>query len=194
MRCPKEFFIKGEYFHIYNRTIEPFKLFNERNDYIWFLIKFKEKMNIYPATVFVYCLMPNHFHFLIRQESDRPIYRIFNDSLSSYIRHYNFKYKRKGSLFEGHLQHINIKEDKYLSYLCQYIHFNPKKAGIVDSLKDWEFSNYLEWIGERKGNLFNNEILKTYFENSVNYQEDIKEHEKYVKEQQFGKLLLDFES
>ena len=96
-------------------------------------------------------------------------------------------------MFEGHLQHINIKEDKYLSYLCQYIHFNPKKAGIVDSLKDWEFSNYLEWIGERKGDLFNNEILKVYFENSVNYQEDIREHEKYVKEQQFGKLLLDFE-
>ena len=148
-------------------------------------------MQIYPAVVFAYCLMPNHFHFLIRQGTDKPVYRIFNDTLSSYVRHYNFKYQRKGSLFEGHLQYINVKTDRYLAYLCQYIHNNPQKAGIVETLEDWEFSNYLEWIGIRKGKLFDDEILKTYFENADNYKETIHEHERYVEEQQFVNLLLD---
>ena len=191
MRCPKDFFIKGEYFHIYNRSNDPLLLFREDNDYIWFLNKFKEKIKIYPATVFSYCLMPNHFHFLIRQDSMKPIYRIFNDSLSSYVRHYNSKYRRKGSLMEGHLQHINVKQDKYMVYLCQYIHFNPKKAGIIESLEDWKFSNYLEWVGNRKEELFNNELLQIYFETPASYKAQIKEHENYVKEHQFSKLLLD---
>ena len=191
MRCPKDFFITGEYFHIYNRSNDPLLLFREDNDFIWFLNKFKEKIKIYPASVFAYCLMPNHFHFLIRQDSMKPIYRIFNDSLSSYVRHYNFKYRRKGSLLEGHLQHININQDKYMVYLCQYIHFNPKKAGIVESLEDWKFSNYLECVAKRKEELFNNELLQIYFETSASYKAQIKEHENYVKEHQFSKLLLD---
>ena len=149
MRCSKELFIKDSFFHIYNRSVEPLILFRERDDYIWFLKRFKKKATEYPATVFAYCLMPNHFHFLMRQDSNKAIYKIFNDALSSYVRHYNFKYKRKGTLFEGNLQHISIKENNYFIYLCQYIHFNPKKAGLVKTLEDWEFSNYLEWIGNR---------------------------------------------
>ncbi|MCK4340046.1 MAG: transposase, partial [Candidatus Cloacimonetes bacterium] len=149
MRCPKESFIKDSYFHLYNRTVKPNKLFYKKDDYIWFLKRFKKKIVLYPATVFAYCLMPNHFHFLIRQDSDKPIYKIFNDSLSAYVKHYNYKYKRKGTLFEGHLQHKNVNNEKYLLYLCQYIHFNPKKAGLVDNLEDWKFSNFLEWIGKR---------------------------------------------
>ena len=191
MRCPKEFFIKGEYFHIYNRTIFPYKLFNEENDYRWFQKKFEEKMKIYPATVIAYCLMPNHFHFLIRQESDKPIYRIFNDTLSSYVRHYNFKYKRRGSLFEGHLQHVHIKENSYFAYLCQYIHYNPKKANLVELLEDWEYSNYLEWIGKGNNKMFDLKVLKNYFNSFKDYKINIMEHEKYVNEQQFRGLLID---
>jgi len=191
MRCRKEDFIKGEYFHIYNRSISPFKLFIERDDYLWFLKKFNEKLELYPASIFAYCLMPNHFHFFLRQDSDKPIFRLFNETFSPYVRHYNFKYKRRGSLFEGALQHINIKEDRYLIYLCQYIHYNPQKAKLVTSLVDWEFSNYLEWVGKRNGKLFNNEILKDYFRNSYNYNDMILEHEKYDSNQKFKELLID---
>ncbi|MDO9576356.1 MAG: hypothetical protein Q7J16_00550 [Candidatus Cloacimonadales bacterium] len=191
MRCPKESFIKGEIFHIYHRSIESFLLFKEDEDHEWFMDRFQKKMIIYPTSVFAYCLMPNHFHFLLRQDSEKPVYRIFNDSLSSYVRHYNFKYKHRGILLDGHLQHVNVKSNQYAAYLCQYIHYNPKKAGLVNDPVDWKHSNYLEWIGLRNSKPFTEKMLYDYFEDSNQYRHEMKEHEKYVKEKSFSKLLID---
>ncbi|HHE38186.1 MAG TPA: hypothetical protein ENL20_06405 [Candidatus Cloacimonetes bacterium] len=191
MRCKKEEFIKNQYFHFYNHAVENGLLFREDDDYLWFLDKFNLKLEKYPTSVFAYCLMPNHFHFLLRQESDKPIYQIFNDLNNSYVPHYNFKYKRKGRLYREPLQHIHIKKENYLIYLCQYIHYNPVKAGLVKELEDWKYSNYPEWIGLRNGKLYNNELLLAYFGNPREYKKQIKEHEKYMKEKEFGKLLFD---
>ncbi|MCD4652100.1 MAG: transposase [Candidatus Cloacimonetes bacterium] len=192
MRCKKENFVEGEYFHIYNRTISPFKLFIDRDDYLWFLDKFTKTLKLYPATVFAFCLMPNHFHFLVRQDSDVAIYRNFNDSFSSYVRHYNFKYKRKGSLFEGALQHINIYQDSHFINLCKYIHYNPKKANLVSVLEDWEFSNYLEWIGKRKSMLFEDKILNDLFFCPEDYRDTILEYERFIQVEKFNRLLIDY--
>ena len=136
--------------------------------------------------------LPNHYHFLIRQDDEKPAYRIFNDVFSSYVKHYNFKYHRRGTLFSGALQHIHIKKENYLIALCQYIHYNPKKAKLVNNLLEWEFSNYPEWIGKRNGKLFNNELLNTYFGSSKDYKKQIEEYEKYVSDKEFVELLLDF--
>ena len=190
MRCKKEEFVKGEYFHFYNRSVENTLLFKRDDDYSYFLDKFKFKINTYPASVFAYCLMPNHFHFLLRQDDDKPIYQIFNDLNNSYVQHYNIKYSRKGHLYKGQLQHKRIKNDEYIICLCQYIHFNPHKAGLVNDLSDWKYSNYLEWIGKRNGILFNDELLKIYFESAELYQQQIRYYEDYNKDKDFSELLF----
>ena len=191
MRCRKGQFIQGQYFHIYNHAINDELLFREDEDYIYFLEKFKLKLKKYPTSVFAYCLMPNHFHFLLRQDSNKPIYKIFNDLNNSYVPHYNFKYNRKGRLYRSTLKHINIKKDNYLIYLCQYIHYNPVKAGLVKKISRWKYSNYLEWIGFRNSLLFNNEILTKYYNNSKEYIKQIEEHEKYMKNKDFNNLIFD---
>ena len=149
MRCKKEEFVNGEYFHIYNHAVGDNLLFRKDDDYEYFLDKFVRSNSKYPSTVVAYCLMPNHFHFFIRQDGNEPIYRIFNDTFTAFTLHYNSIYHRKGTLFQGPLQHIQLMNDGYFIQLCKYIHFNPKKAGIVNNLKLWKFSNYLEWIGLR---------------------------------------------
>jgi len=190
MRCKKEEFVKCSYFHIYNRSLDGLQLFLDESDYNYFLKKLIPKTIEFPASVFAYCLMPNHFHFLIRQNSDTPIYRIFNDVNNSYVSHYNFKYKRKGSLYQGDLQHKRIKDDKYLVGICQYIHYNPVKANLVDKPEDWEYSNYLEWIGLRNNRLFDDELLRAYFSDNESYKKQIKEYESYAKEVQLSKILF----
>ena len=191
MRCRKEEFIKGEHFHIYNRSVKDLLLFVCDDDYLYFLNKFKLKINKYPASVFAYCLMPNHFHFLLRQDYEKPIYKIFNDINNSYVQYYNNKYSRYGHLYKGSLQHKRIKNDNYLISLCQYIHYNPRKAGLVNDLLEWKYSNYMEWIGKRNGSLFNNELLKIYFESSEIYRQQIRNYEKYINEKEFEELLID---
>ncbi len=191
MRCKKEEFLKDEYFHLYNRSVDNTLLFKSNDDYLYFLDKFKIKNNTYPASVFAYCLMPNHFHFLLRQDDDKPIYQIFNDINNSYVQHYNNKYSRKGHLYQGSLQHKRVKKENYIISLCQYIHYNPKKAGLVNNLSGWKYSNYLEWISKRNGVLFNDELLKIYFKSAELYKQQIKCYEKYLKYKEFAELLFD---
>ena len=67
LRCKSTDYVKGNYFHFYNRAVDGEDLFRERDDYLFLLKKFKGALQVTPGTVFAYCLMPNHFHFLIRQ-------------------------------------------------------------------------------------------------------------------------------
>ncbi len=171
--------------------MEGLKLFRETDDYSYFLEKLKPKIIKYPASIFAYCLMPNHFHFMIRQNSEKPIYRIFNDLNNSYVQHYNIKYKRTGHLYQGDLQHKLITNDQYLISLCQYIHLNPVKAKLTQNPEDWSFSNYLDWLGKRDNGLFDDELLKEYFEDSNDYIKQTNDYEKYINEKNFYELLLD---
>ena len=188
MRCKKEEFVKDAIFHIYNHSVDEIDLFNERDDYLYFLQKLKDNYSSDELAVFGYCLMPNHFHFCIKQKSDRPIYNVFNRFIISYTLHFNAKLKRKGKVFANKLQHKKINDDKYLIDICPYIHRNPVKAGIVDFPEDWEFSNYREWIGSRNSELFDNEILINYFGDSDNYKKYVEKFdEKEIEEYLFSK-------
>jgi len=111
MRCKKEEFVRDAVFHIYNHSVAEIDLFYDRHDYFYFLQKLTDNFSSDEIAVYAYCLMPNHFHFCIKQKSDRPIYDIFNRFLISYTLHFNAKYKRKGKVFANKLQHKKINND-----------------------------------------------------------------------------------
>ena len=137
--------------------------------------------------------MPNHFHFCLKQNSDKPLYRIFNDTLTSYALHYNSKYQLKGKLLQDRLQDKRITYDSYLILLCKYIHNNPLKAGLVENLENWEYSNYLGYLGKRQGMLYSKVLLETYPDDFENYSLKIEEYKKYIDEKAFTDLLIDYE-
>ena len=191
MRCKKEEFVKGAIFHIYNHSVAETDLFREIEDYLYFLQKLKKRYNPQQMDIYAYCLMPNHFHFCIKQKNDEPVYKLFNSLNVSYAHHFNSKYKRKGKVFADKLQHKQIKKDNYLIQLCKYIHYNPVKACLVKKVKYWEFSNYLAYTGNRNGTLFSKELIAMYPDEFDNYANRIKEYEKYIKEKEFTDLLFD---
>ena len=191
MRCKQEEFIKGEYFHIYNHAVNQELLFRDDKDYEYFLNKFEKSLKTIPASIVAFCLMPNHFHFFLRQDGNILVFRLFDSSFRPYVMHFNTKYKRKGTLFQGPLQHIHVTSNNYFVQLCKYIHFNPIKAGLVGKLTDWKFSNYLEWIGERKSKLFCPEVMEIFEDEFGDYEQTIQEYEKYLEESGFNKLLFD---
>jgi len=193
MKCKKEEFIEGAVFHFYNKTPNSKLLFRCDDDYKYFLTKFKKDIKKYPCEVYAYCLMPNHFHFCLQQNSEKPLYRIFNDSFTSYSLHYNSKYNLAGKLLQDRLQNKRIANDSYLILLCKYIHNNPFKAGLVDNLENWQYSNYPEYIGKRNGTLFSNELLENYPDDFIDYKSDIEEYQKYADEKEFVNLLIDYE-
>ena len=162
MHCKRAEYIEGSIFHFYNRTEKGKLLFRCDGDYLYFLRKIKSNITKYPCEVFAYCLMPNHFHFCLKQNTDKPIYGLFNATMMSYALHYNNKYNLCGHVLEKRLQSKKLNDEKYVIQLCRYIHYNPVKAGLVDKVENWEYSNYPEITGKRNGTLYSSELLLKY--------------------------------
>ncbi len=146
-------FSVDEYYHIYQRGIEKRKVFLDHGDYWRFLsllylsnadpaihrsdFSSKDKTSIFSKTrskllvaIGAYCLMPNHFHLLVREITDGGISRFMQKLITGYTMYFNKKHQRSGALFGGPFGAQHVDNDVYLRYLYAYIHLNPVK--IVD--------------------------------------------------------------
>lgn len=164
-------FLKGYIYHIFNRGCNKENIFFNEDNYIYLLKKIKGTYVKYGANILAYCLMPNHYHFLVRQVSDRPlsdwIQRLFN----GYVQAVNRQQKRSGTLFQGTAKHILVNDGSYLIHLARYIHNNPVEANLVSQPQDWKYSNYAEWIGMRNGTLVDRGFVKCYFPTGADYRQ-----------------------
>lgn len=166
----------GMYYHIYNRGVSKTTLFREAANYIFVLEKLQKYRKECQVSIIAYCLMPNHYHLLLRQDGDIPAGKVPQLVFNSYTKAYNAKYEHSGTLFEGRFRAKQAQSDSYLSHLCRYIHGNPVKDGLVDNPADWPWSNYLDWIGERNGSLVDRDFIIEHFDNPRRYNEFLFEY------------------
>ncbi len=164
-------FSAGCYYHIFNRVLEHEILFPTTANYLHCLKLVKRSLHTYESSLLAYCLMPNHYHFLLKQLSDKPLSQFIGSIFNSYVQSLNIQEERKGPLFEGRFKHVMIDKEEYLVHLCRYIHLNPVKANLVKSPEEWPFSNYMEWIGKREGALLDEDFIREHFVSKSEYQE-----------------------
>jgi len=162
-------FTQGQYYHIYNRGAGKAKIFFNDGNYQYILRLVKEYYQRHGATVIAYCLMPNHYHFLLRQESDIPLSKFMQVLFNTYVQALNLQQRRTGTLFEGRFKHKCVDKWEYLIVLSRYIHRNPVKAGLVAKPEDWVYSNYREWIGLGEGVLVDQVFLQEHFGSAEEY-------------------------
>jgi putative transposase len=155
-------FQAGNFYHIYNRGNNRQNIFFERDNYIHFLHLMREHLAIDGVDILAYCLMPNHYHFLVCLQYDNLSAAMHRLSVA-YTKGINKRFNRSGSLFEGRFQSIHVSDPNYLIHLSRYIHLNPVKAGFIDRAEEWEFSSYPEYAGLRSGTLPQMEHLKLQF-------------------------------
>jgi hypothetical protein len=122
--------------------------------------------------------MPNHFHFLLRQDSDFSISQFVQAIFNSYSKAFNKMYQRTGTLFESNFKSIYVHSPEYLIHQCRYIHRNPVdlKLPLVSKLEEWEFSNYPEWINLRTGSLVDKKIVNDLFGDAESYRRFVEEY------------------
>ena len=120
--------------------------------------------------------MPNHYHFLVRQDGQEPAGNLPQSVFNSYSKAYNKMYSHSGTLFEGRFRAKVIQTSSHLFHLCRYIHGNPVKDGLVADPTDWPYSNYLEWIGERNDSLVDKDFIKGQFSNAEEYKKFLFEY------------------
>ncbi len=159
-----------QYYHLYNRTNNKERLFKETGNCLYFLRKFRGRFHG-ELTVFAYCLMPTHFHFLIRIDTARinNLRKQIGIYLSAYTKAINSAYDRHGSLFQEHTKAKHIDDESYLITLLTYIHQNPIRSGLVKRLEDWHYSSYPDLAGLRNGTLVDKTLIRSYFKSTEDF-------------------------
>lgn len=178
------------YYHIYNHGNSSDNIFANNGNYHYFLSKYSEYLGGISDT-FAYCLMPNHFHFLVRIKQENGLLEFFREKypkkeaayfqnlsgllsrqygnfLNAYARAYNIQQGRRGSLFLDNLQRKEITSEEYLRKLLIYIHQNPVLHGFVSRIEDWQFSSYSAFFSIASTSLKRNEVI-AWFEDLKNF-------------------------
>lgn len=157
------------YFHIYNRSLNCEKIFQDQQNCQLFLDRFKEYIEPVAET-FAWCLIINHFHVLVRIKRENEIdfikqkpndnrkftskkkynpTRQFSHLFNSFSKSYNYQYNRIGTLFETPFRRIMVEDENYLKQVVCYIHNNPIKHKVVDNLLDYRWSSYSSLISDK---------------------------------------------
>ena len=139
------------FYHFYNRGNNKENIFIEKSNYFYFLNLIKKYL-LPIADIYAYCLLPNHFHLLLKikdenllpdkiQKGKSTISQSFSNLFNAYTKAFNKKYNRSGSLFQKHPKKIKIENEKYLQNLIIYINTNPSHHQIAD-YSEYEFSSF----------------------------------------------------
>lgn len=195
--------VTAEVYHIVNRGVASTPIFRRRYDHQKFtqiflyyqnagppvrfsklrelpgtekervLEELKRKKN-FLVEIIAYCLMPNHFHFILKQVKDNGIADFIRLSTNSYSHYFNIVSKRKGPLFEGRFKAVRIETDTQLLHISRYIHLNPYSSFLINGLKNllnYPFSSLMEYLGSSQISICHKEIILSQFSGSKQYED-----------------------
>lgn len=204
-------FINNYFYHIYNRGTEKRETFLEDKDNFRFihdlyefndvnatlnltrnieggLASFNVKSRDLLVEIIAFCLMPNHFHLILKQLRENGITKFMQKLGTGYTMYFNQRNQRTGSLFQGSFKAILVDKDNYFLPLTNYIHLNPveliepnwKEKGVKDwkkvneFLKNYRWSSYSDYVGIKNfPSVINKEFLYGYFKNAENYKNSV---------------------
>lgn len=198
-------------YHVYNRGVERRLIFSNDRDYQRLLQtlyyyqfegpkpafsthhRFKIKdFSHNPKIVEIqcYCLMPNHFHLIIRQVKENGISEYMRKVVDSYAKYYNTKNRRVGPLFQSVFKAVLVEDDNQLLHLSRYIHLNPFVGNIVSNLEFYQYSSYRYYIGLSSDHLCITDTVLSNFMRRNDYKEFVEGHGDYARELEIMKHLL----
>lgn len=159
----------GKYYHIYNRGINSGILFKGGSNYEYFL-KLYDKHIDPIAETYAWCLMKNHFHFLVRIKSTEEIQtekkippsQSFSNLFNAYTKAFNKSYNRHGALFERPFNRKEISYDNYLQNVIVYIHNNPVHHNICYHPLEYPWSSYISCVSDKETKLKRKEVIKIF--------------------------------
>ena len=133
-------------YHIIFRGISRQNIFEEESDYMKLKEIIKKVIKETKAEIYAYCFMTNHVHLFLKESNLGDISKIMTKILSHYATWFNIKYLRSGALFSNRFKSEPVEDEGYYLSLVRYIHQNPLKAGMVQSIESYPYSSYVEYI------------------------------------------------
>lgn len=169
-------------YHVYNRSIDRKPMFESERNYQFFIRQFDKYLSDY-IKIYAYCLLGNHFHFMIKvnnlsnsekfkQVIDLDLHSVisqqFKKFFQSYAMAFNKEQNRIGTLFQTPFKRVKVENEKYLLELICYINTNAQKHNLVEDFRVWKWSSYHNLISEKETKLLKEEVI-SYFDNVDNF-------------------------
>lgn len=129
-------------YHVLNRGNGRMRLFHKAGDYEAFERVLGEGLERYPVELFTYCVMPNHWHLVVRPKTDEALGRWMGFVGVTHVRRHHEHYQTRGAghLYQGRFKSFPVAEDDYFLALCRYVEANPLRAGLVERAEQWQWS------------------------------------------------------
>ena len=209
-----------EYYHVFNRAVNKQVIFHDTGDYFRFLFlilylqssvvfqqlgrKVKEFIQSRAldsgeedeiikkrrVEVVAFCIMPNHFHLIVKESDEGGIAAYMQRVLTSYSKYYNTKYEKSGHVFQGPYQAVHVEDNRQLLHLSAYIHRNPREISKwFNKEEQYPWSSYQDFIGENRwGNLIMLDIIIGQFKDKAEYENFVKTSPAKIKEEELEYL------
>jgi len=186
-------FIEDGIYHVYNRGVEKRKIFLDDQDYRVFLHLLKYYLSpIDPkadhpivttgnlqlfrprplknlgneVSLIAYCLMPNHFHLLLKQKPADGMTKLLRRLATTYSMYFNRRYKRVGYLFQGNNKAVLIDNEHAFIHISRYIHLNPQELTRMD-LVSYPYSSYQYFLGRKKADWIKPKLVLSLFNSKI---------------------------
>lgn len=213
--------VNGEIYHIVNRGVVGQPIFNNKRDYRRFLdsmfyyqniniplrfskflvLPLPERVEIleklkdqkkYLIEFLSYCLMPNHFHLLLRQAEDGGISKFIGNLTNSYTRYFNTKNNRTGHLFQSKFKSVLVENDAQLFHVVRYIHLNPYSSSLLLNVKEissYPYSSFADYLKPREKSPISKGLVLDHFRTIKSFEEFTLDQADYQKSLQEIKHL-----
>jgi putative transposase len=139
----------------------------------------------------VYCLNPNHYHFILKQLRKNGVRNYMHKLSTSYTNYFNVKNKRSGSLFQGPFKSAHIDSDEYLLYLSAYVNKNNFIHGYNKN-NNWPYSSLREYLGMENNSLVKKDVVMGQFKNVREYEDFLENNALHMRrKKELEKYLLE---
>lgn len=195
-----ELFVNRGIYHVYNRGVDKRQIFLDDADRVRFLnglilfndhgrrkdFSIKSIANVRPSEnpcveVIAYCLMPNHYHFMLKQIVDGGVAEFMHRLGTGYTKYFNERYERSGGLFEGPYKARRVETTGYVQHLSRYIHLNPLEldaiwntgqrtwAEAIAALKAYRWSSFRHFADLEKSKFLKKDNVMRLFKDAEEY-------------------------
>ena len=202
----------NEYYHVFNRSINKQPIFTKQRDCdraletidyyrfedppirLSYLLSFGQDKrqeiinslshNNKLVEIVCFTLMPNHFHFLLRQNLDSGISKFLALFQNSYTRYFNTKNTRQGHLFQGQFKAVRIEDEEQLLHTNRYIHLNPYTSYVVknaEELEQYHYSSFPLYLSDEKNPICDKQIILSHFRTIGQYKKFVFDQADYQR-------------
>lgn len=149
----------GVCYHVLNRGNGRAQVFHKPEDYDALLHLIPDACERLPMRVLGFCLMPNHFHFILWPREDGDLGRWMQWLMTSHVRRYHRRHGSSGHVWQGRYKSFPIQRDDHLLAVLRYVERNPLRANLVDSAEAWPYSSLGEHLAKQESEMLHTSPL-----------------------------------